>query len=439
MSFLLPSHRQSTCNQKAVAGKAAEKAESADDKVYYRAEELGVATIQDSRPPSAIRMGYRMSTRKLELAFSPFDRMLRLAHVFVRNSHSEIVYWSPGAQEFYGYTSEEALGSVSNALLKTQFPEPLPMIESRVYSDGEWQGELVQTTKSGELRNVASHWSVYRDGGADFIVEVNNDATGMHILNRRLEEALKEAEQARGEAEQANRAKDRFISMVSHELRTPLNPIALWTAMLLSDARRDRISPERTIKGLRVIEHSVRTQTGLINDLLDASRVMSGRLQMRFEPIDLSEVALAVAQLFGEEAREKGLALRSETGADDVPAMADRPRIEQVIGKLISNAIKFTPCGGSVTVSTRRDEHGWAEVRVCDTGRGIADAEMAALFQFFSQAQSGVTTATRGLGLSLAICRSIVEGHGGRLEARSEGAGKGAAFTIKLPLSSPVS
>jgi PAS domain S-box-containing protein len=380
-----------------------------------------------------------MGSPKLEQAFSRFDRMLRLAHVFVRNNHSEVVYWSPGAQEFYGYSSGEALGRVSHALLQTQFPEPLPMIESRVYSDGEWHGELVQTTKSGDLRNVASHWSVYRDGGSDFIVEVNNDATEMHALNRRLEEALKEAEQARGEAEQASRAKDRFISMVSHELRTPLNPIALWTAMLLSDARRDRISPERMLKGLRVIEHSVRTQSGLINDLLDASRIMSGRLQMRFEPLDLSEVTLATAQSFDGEARDKGVALRPAMGADDLPAMGDRGRIEQVIGKLISNALKFTPSGGSVIVSTRRDEAGWAEVRVTDTGRGIAEAEMAALFQFFSQAQSGVTTASRGLGLSLAICRSIIEGHGGHIEARSEGAGQGSAFTLKLPLSAPPS
>lgn len=380
-----------------------------------------------------------MGSPKLEQAFSRFDRMLRLAHVFVRNSHSDIVYWSPGAQEFYGYTSGDALGSVSHALLKTQFPEPLPMIEARVYSEGEWHGELVQTTKSGDLRNVASHWSVYRDGEIDFIVEVNNDVTGMHALNRRLEEALNEAEQARGEAEQASRAKDRFISMVSHELRTPLNPIALWTAMLLSDARRNRISPERMTKGLHVIEHSVRTQTGLISDLLDASRIMSGRLQMRFEPLDLGEVAMATAQSFDDEARDKGVALWPETAADNLPMMGDRARIEQVIGKLISNALKFTPSGGRVTVSTRRDEAGWAEMRVTDTGSGIAEVEMAALFQFFSQAQSSITTASRGLGLGLAICRSIIEGHGGHIEARSDGAGRGAVFTIKLPLSSPVS
>lgn len=380
-----------------------------------------------------------MGSPKLEQAFSRFDRMLRLAHVFVRNIHSEIVYWSPGAQEFYGFTPDDVIGRVSHSVLNTQFPEPLAVIESRVFTEGEWHGELIQTTRSGELKNVASHWSVYREGDSDFIVEVNNDATELHVLNRRLEQALKEAEQARGDAERASRAKDRFISMVSHELRTPLNPIALWTAMLLNDARRDRVSAERIIKGLRVIDHSVRTQAALIEDLLDASRIMSGRLQMRFEPIDLGEAAQAAVEPFDNEAREKGVALQAEIEAGDFPVMGDRTRIEQVIAKLISNAIKFTPSGGSVTIATRRDEPGWAEVRVTDTGRGIADAEMAALFQFFSQGESGLTTANRGLGLSLAICRSIAESHGGRIEAHSGGAGQGSAFSVRLPLSAPPS
>jgi PAS domain S-box-containing protein len=374
---------------------------------------------------------------KLEQAFSRFDRLLRLAHVFVRNSGSEIVYWSPGASEFYGYTSDEALGRVSNALLKTRFPEPLSMIESRVYADGEWQGELVHTAKSGELRNVASHWTLYRDEGADFIVEVNNDATEMHDLNRRLEAALKEAEQARREAEQANRAKDRFIAMVSHELRTPLNPIALWTGMLLNDARRDRIAPERLVKGLRVIEHSVRTQTALIGDLLDASHIMSGRLEMHFEPLDVGEIALRAVQALDTEARDKGVALEVEAGSDRLLAMGDPARIEQVFAKLISNAIKFTSAGGRVAVSAHPDEKGCAEVRIADNGRGIDEAEMSALFQFFSQAQSGITTANRGLGLGLAICRSIVERHDGSIEVRSGGAGQGSAFIVRLPLSAP--
>lgn len=376
---------------------------------------------------------------KLDLAFSPFDRLLRLAHVFVRNRDSEIAYWSPGAREFYGYTADEALGRISNVLLKTRFPEPLPMIESRVYSEGEWQGELVHTTKSGEPKNVASHWSLYRDNGADFIVEVNNDNTEMHDLNQRLEAALKEAEQARREAEQASRAKDRFIAMVSHELRTPLNPIALWTGMLMNDVRSDRIAPERLLKGLRVIEHSVRAQSALVGDLLDASHIMSGRLDMLFEPLDVGETALRAVQSSEEEARAKGIATELEASPGKLPAMGDPARIEQVFTKLISNAIKFTLAGGRITVSVRRDESGWAEVRVADTGRGIADTEMGALFKFFSQAQPGITAATRGLGLGLVICRGIVEAHGGRIEARSGGAGQGSAFIVKLPPPAPAS
>lgn len=235
---------------------------------------------------------------------------------------------------------------------------------------------------------------------------------------------LAQAEAARAEAEQANREKDQFLAMLGHELRNPLSPIV--TALALLRMRQPGDSRE-----LAVIERQVDHMSRLVNDLLDVSRVTRGTLELRKEPLDLADIVTRAAEMAAPRLEEKRHTLTLEV-PPGLTVMGDAVRLAQVFGNLLANAAAYTPEGGTVRVAARREgDH--VLVEVTDTGRGLAPGMAQRIFEPFVQGPRTIDRQEGGLGLGLAIARSLVEQHDGRIEARSDGPGRGSTFVITLP------
>ena len=234
---------------------------------------------------------------------------------------------------------------------------------------------------------------------------------------------------ARAAAEAASRAKDAFLATVSHELRTPLSPILAWSRML----RQGTLGEEKARRALEAIERCARSQAQLVEDLLDVSRIITGKLRLDVRPVPLAPVVQAAVEVVRPAAEAKGLELQVVLDAEFGTVTGDPERLKQVVWNLASNAVKFTPTGGQVEVRLARVD-GRVEIRVSDTGQGIPPDFLPQIFQRFEQADSTSTRAHGGLGLGLAIVRHIVELHGGTVHAESPGEGQGAVFTVALPL-----
>jgi len=238
--------------------------------------------------------------------------------------------------------------------------------------------------------------------------------------------ARAELEAAREAAEAANHLKDRFIAALSHELRTPLQPILGWTEVL----RRHGSLDELTDRALEAIHRNIRQQVRLVDDLLDLSRIVHGKLTLRFEALDLRDPVRSAIEAFEEAAELKRIALGTSLPLEPVPLLGDSARLQQIAGNLISNALKFTPAGGRVSVrlSVEREQ---AVLEIEDTGEGIAAEDLPVIFEVFRQ---GRETRVGGLGIGLDLVRRLTELHGGSVRAESDGAGRGACFRVALPL-----
>lgn len=247
------------------------------------------------------------------------------------------------------------------------------------------------------------------------------------IDNARLYASEQHARQA---ADVANRAKDEFLAMVSHELRTPLNAIMGWAKLMMSggfdDTRRDR--------AVVTIERNAVAMAQLIEDLLDISRIISGKMRLEVQQIDIGFIIEAAIESVRPAADAKGIALSAVLDTTLPAHMGDPTRLQQVVWNLLSNAVKFTSKGGRVDVVLRLIDS-WAEISVSDNGKGIAPQFLPHVFDAFRQEDASFTRSRGGLGLGLAITRQLVELHGGRIEARSEGEGRGATFVVQLPIS----
>ncbi len=257
---------------------------------------------------------------------------------------------------------------------------------------------------------------------------------GLAIENARL---YAEAQQAKAAAEAANQAKDQFVAIISHELRNPLNAITAGVGFLRQSCAGDR----RTERAVEIVERNTALQARLINDLLDLSRLQRGKLQLRHAPLRLDQVVEVAAQAQVPEAAKAGLTLTWNV-APGLLMLGDADRLQQVVMNLLANAIKFTPAGGRVWVEAEEcSERGTAPaagrkgcITVVDTGIGIDPDELDYVFDMFRQGGAADKGTTPGLGLGLALVKGIVERHGGRVWAESEGIGKGSRFTVELPL-----
>ena len=244
-----------------------------------------------------------------------------------------------------------------------------------------------------------------------------------------LQAAVVREQEARSTAETANRLKDEFLAIVSHEVRTPLNAISGWAHML----RGGKLNPEQTKRALETIERNTALQVRIINELLDTSRIISGKLKLDAKPVELVSVIEAAVEVVHAASEAKSIQVETQLDFLDGLVLGDSERLQQVIWNLLSNAIKFTPKGGQIQIRLERHETNVA-IAVEDTGEGIDPEFLPHAFDRFRQADASSTRAQGGLGLGLSIVRNLVEMHGGTVRAESPGKGQGSTFTVILPV-----
>jgi signal transduction histidine kinase/CheY-like chemotaxis protein len=263
----------------------------------------------------------------------------------------------------------------------------------------------------------------------DARLEARNDILRLTQRAAQEREVLLQREQAaRAEVEQLSALKDQFLATLSHELRTPLHAVLGWVQLL-----RVKHDEAALAKGLQTIERNARLQSQLIDDLLDMSRIVTGKVRLDATRVGLVPLVRAALETLSPAAYAKGVELAFDEPAGPIEAWGDPGRLQQVLSNLLGNALKFTPSGGRVAVSARV-EGGTAVLRVQDTGIGIAPDFLPHVFDRFRQADGSTTRRHGGLGLGLSIVRQLVELHGGTVSAASEGPGRGATFTVRLPL-----
>ncbi|WP_437564894.1 hybrid sensor histidine kinase/response regulator [Sorangium sp. So ce542] len=267
------------------------------------------------------------------------------------------------------------------------------------------------------------------DGAVESFMGITEDVTAERLAEEERQKLLESERAARDEAERVSRVKDDFVATLSHELRSPINAILGWARIL----RGRTPEPQALARGLEVIERNARLQADMVSELLDMSRIVSGKLRLDVQPVDLPAVLQGALEAVKLAAEAKGLTVVSRVEPEPLSLKGDPARLQQVAWNLLSNAAKFTPAGGRIDVALRR-AGAHAELSVCDTGPGIAPQFLPHLFERFRQADASSTRKHGGLGIGLSIVKHLVELHGGTVQVASPGEGRGATFTVKLPL-----
>jgi PAS domain S-box-containing protein len=329
---------------------------------------------------------------------------------------------SPGQMEGWGWREVHDPAELPSVLERwkrsIESGEPFDMVFPIRGADGRFRSFL---TRVMPLRGV--------DGRVVMWFGTNTDVEDQRRAEAELRRQAALLEEARAEAEAANRMKDEFLAILSHELRTPLNAIVGWARIL----RSGKADAEDLEDGLAAIERNSRVQTQLIEDLLDVSRIASGNLRLEVQRLNLAEVIDAALEAVAPAATAKEIRIVKMLDSLAAPVTGDPARLQQVIWNLLTNAVKFTPKGGQVQVLLERvNSH--VEISVIDTGMGIAPEFLPHVFDRFRQADSTSTRRHGGLGLGLSIVKQLVEMHGGTIRAKSPGEGQGATFTVMLPI-----
>jgi PAS domain S-box-containing protein len=293
--------------------------------------------------------------------------------------------------------------------------------------------EFRQRTKAGDWQWILSIGKIVSwdsEGRPLRMLGTHTDITERKQAETEREQLLVREKVAREQAETANRIKDEFLAVLSHELRSPLNPILGWSKLL----QQGQLDAAQTRQALQAIERNAKLQAELIEDLLDVSRILQGKLNLNVSAINLAATIRAAMETVQLAAAAKAIKLAASFEPDPPFLQGDSTRLQQVIWNLLSNAVKFTPTGGQVNIRLERLD-AWAQITISDTGQGIEPAFLPHVFDYFRQADAATTRKFGGLGLGLAIVRHLVELHGGTVAVASPGVGSGATFTVKLPLS----
>jgi len=390
---------------------------------------------------SAVAAFWDVTERKraaaaLQESEARFRMLVESAHdfaIFMLDENGRVVSWNQGAERVTGFTEADILGQSAAVLFTPEDrADQVPEAEiKRAAESGRALDERWHVRKDGSRFWASGVLTVARDanGVPQGFVKVMRDQTERKETDARLQEALRSARQLRAQAEGANRTKDEFISTVSHELRTPLNTIRLWSRMLMSG----KIAIPQVIEGGRMIDRAALAQQQLIEDLLDVSRMASGQLRLAMRDTKLIDAVEMAVESIRPLAESRRIELTKDLSEDVGTVHIDPDRIQQVVWNLLANAVKFTLEGGRVHVRVARVD-GTVEIEVRDTGIGISPDFLPHVFDRFRQADQGATRRFAGLGLGLAIAKQLVELQHGTITAQSEGQGRGATFTVYLPL-----
>ncbi len=347
-----------------------------------------------------------------------------------------IVYATGMGLGALGYSPEDLTSRDAAGLERLVHPEDLPMVldslrRKSVARDSIREVEFRCRTRAGEWRWMHGRERDFEPGEENrLLLGVTVDITDRKVAELERERLMSQEQKLRLEAERANRAKDEFLAIVSHELRSPLNALRGWGFLLGSAKAPDASLVDRATQAIkRNVDHQAR----LIDDLLDTSRIMSGKLNIERRPVNLAEVLNTAIEVVKPSAAAKRIDLAYEPVDPPLVVEGDAARLHQIAVNLLSNAVKFTPEAGAVGVTVSAAD-GMARIDVSDTGAGIDPEFLPRVFDRFSQADTSTTRRHGGLGIGLALVRHLTELHGGRVHAHSEGVGKGSRFTVELPL-----
>jgi len=346
-----------------------------------------------------------------------------------------ITSWNPAAERMFGWTAAEAVGRhITLIVPEDRHAEEADVIARIRRGERVEPFDTVRVGKDGRAIEMSVTVSPVRDAAGHIVgaSKIARDITERRRVEEERKALLASEQAARVAAEAASRAKDEFLATVSHELRTPMNGVFGWARMLQS-AELDEAGRQRAISA---IIRGASAQIRLIDDLLDVSRVVTGNLRLDFRRVDLRNVVEGALETVRPALTAKSIELVTELDTTPATVLGAADRLQQVCWNLFMNAVKFTPRHGRMEVRLRRDGGDAAEIVVSDSGEGIDADVLPYVFDRFRQEDSSTTRAHMGLGLGLALVRHMVELHGGSVRAESPGKGRGATFTVRLPLPS---
>lgn len=357
-----------------------------------------------------------------------------------------VTSWNPAAERLFGFTAAEMIGQPITRVIPAELlHEEAEILGKLRKGERVDRYETVRTTKDGRKLDVSLTVSPVRDSHGNIVgaAKIAHDITARRKAERELQEReaelsklvaereffLESERAARSEAERLGHLKDEFLATLSHELRTPLNAIQGWATLL----HQPEVRAKDLLRGLEVIERNVRVQADIINDLLDMSRIISGKLHLDVQPVFLHDIINNAIEAVRQSATARDIRIHSMLDTRIGLVRGDSNRLQQVLWNLLSNAIKFTPKGGRVQVILERvNSH--AEISVADNGVGITPEFLPFVFDRFRQADAATTRQFGGLGLGLSLVKSLAELHGGTVRVKSPGENQGSTFIVGLPI-----
>ena len=353
--------------------------------------------------------------------------------IFMIDTEGRVASWNSGAEHMLGYSSNEIVGQGAACFFGAEGTGD--SVLAREMREAQATGRATSTgwraCKTGAQLYVEGVLSAVRDEEGRLLgyAKLMKDVTDKRRIEAEREHLLQSERAARSEAERSSRMKDEFLATLGHELRTPLNAILGWSEVL----RRTGSANAELAEGLKVIERNARAQAQIIEDLLDMSSIISGKVRLEMRKADLASVIDASLNAVRPAAETKGIELKVAIDPSSGPVRGDPNRLQQVFWNLLTNAVKFTPKAGRVSI-TLGNEGSHLTVTVADDGEGIDRAFLPYVFERFRQADASTSRRHGGLGLGLSIVKQLVELHGGSITAFSDGKGKGSTFKVKLPI-----